>query len=135
MAHMNTHDDSIGVLAHRLAEQVPRLVRSELRLAQAELAEKGRHAGFGLGAVGAGGALAMAGLGSLTLAGILALALVMPGWAAALIVAAVLLAAAGVLALVGRSQVMTAMPATPERAMEGVREDLSVVRNSKGGTT
>ncbi len=41
---MTTHqsDEPLGAVVHRLSEQLPELVRSELRLAQAELAQKGK---------------------------------------------------------------------------------------------
>ncbi len=42
-----TSDEPLGALVHRLSEQIPELVRSELRLAQAELTEKGKKAGLG----------------------------------------------------------------------------------------
>ena len=124
------HRESLGALAQRLSEQIPHLIRSELRLAQAELAEKGRHAGRGAGMFGVAGLVAYLGLGSLVAAGILALALVLPAWASALIVGVVLLVVAAVLGLAGRSQVSSATPAKPEHAIEGIREDLAVV---KGG--
>ena len=42
-------DEPLGAIVHRLTEQVPELVRSEMRLAQAELTEKGKAAGLGIG--------------------------------------------------------------------------------------
>ena len=44
-----TSDEPIGALVHRLSEQIPQLVRSEMRLAQAELTQKGKKAGLGIG--------------------------------------------------------------------------------------
>lgn len=132
MTHLREHpDESLGALAHRLTEQVPALVRSEIKLAQAELAEKGRHAGLGAGLAGVGGLLAVLGLGSLTAAAVMALALVMPGWASALIVGVALLVIAGIVALAGRAQVRRAVPARPELAVEGMREDLSIVKGGR----
>jgi hypothetical protein len=49
-------------------------------------------------------------------------------WVSALIVGVVLLAAAGVLALLGRSQVEHATPPKPERAMESVQQDVEHVK-------
>ncbi len=49
-------DEPLGAVVHRLSEQLPELVRSEIRLAQAELTEKGKRAGAGLGLFGAAGA-------------------------------------------------------------------------------
>jgi uncharacterized membrane protein YqjE len=113
-----------------LSEQIPELVRSELRLAQAELAQKGKKAGLGVGMFSAAGLLAFFGLATLITTAILALALVLPAWAAALIVAVVLFAGAGGVALAGRNKVQAATPATPERTIANVREDVSVL---KGG--
>jgi hypothetical protein len=79
---------------------------------------------------GAAGLLALFGLGVLITTAILALALAMDAWLAALIVAVVLFAAAGVVALLGKNQVGAATPAKPERAIEGIKEDIATI---KGG--
>ena len=123
-------DEPLGAIVHRLTEQVPELVRSEMRLAQAELTEKGKAAGLGFGLFSAAGLLGLFALGTLIAAGILALDLVMPAWAAALVVAAVLLAAAGVAALVGKKEVGEATPAAPEHAIAGVKEDVATLKGS-----
>jgi hypothetical protein len=80
---------------HDLTQQVPQLIRSELRLAQAEMTEKGKRAGIGIGMFSAAGVLAFLGLGSLVATAILALAHVLPDWLSALIVGVVLFAVAG----------------------------------------
>ena len=51
-------DASTAELVSRLGEQVSTLIRSELRLAQVELQEKGKRAGIGVGVCSAGLALA-----------------------------------------------------------------------------
>jgi uncharacterized membrane protein YqjE len=121
-------DQSTSELVQRAAEQVSRLVRDELALAKAELAEKGKHAGIGVGLFGGGGALALYALGVLVAAGVLALDLVWPAWLAALVVAVALLLVAGVLALIGRSQVRRAVPPVPQSAVQSVRADLDTVK-------
>ena len=123
-------DEPLGALVHRLSEQIPELVRSELRLAQAELTQKGKRAGLGIGMFSAAGLLAFLGLSTLVATAILALALVLPGWAAALIVAVLLFAGAGVAALAGKKEVDQATPPAPERTIANVREDVATV---KGG--
>ena len=123
-------DAPLGALVHQLSEQVPDLIRSELRLAQAELAEKGKSAGKGLGAFGAAGLLALYGVACLLAAGVLALALALPAWAAALIVGLVLLAAAAVAGLTGKKSVEQATPPAPERAIAGIKDDVATI---KGG--
>lgn len=120
-------EPSTAELVQRATEQVSRLVRDELALARAELTQKGKHAGIGIGLFGGGGALALYGLGALVAATILLLALVLPAWAAALIVAVVLFLIAGVLALVGKKQVSQAVPPMPEATVRSVRADVDTV--------
>jgi len=124
-------EETLGGLVHQLSEQIPELVRSEVHLAQAELAEKGRRVGVGLGMFSAAGLLAFLGLAGLVTTAILALALVVDAWAAALIVAAVLLAAAGAAAFLGRGRVRSATPPKPELAMESVRLDIAAVKGER----
>lgn len=120
-------DQSTAQLVQRASEQISRLVRDELALAKAELTEKGKHAGVGIGLFGGGASLALYGVGALIASAILALALVMPGWLAALIVAVVLFVIAGVLALVGKKQVSQAVPPMPKAASDSVRADIGAV--------
>lgn len=124
-------DASLGTLVSDLSSQIPELVRSEMRLAQAELAEKGKRAGLGIGMFSAAGLLAFFGLAVLITTGILLLALVLPGWAAALIVAVVLFVLAGIVALVGKKAVGEATPAKPERAMDGIKQDIATVKGER----
>ncbi|MGC4807278.1 phage holin family protein [Micromonospora sp. DT233] len=120
-------EPSTAELVQRATEQVSRLVRDELALARAELTQKGKHAGIGIGLFGGGGALAFYGLGALITAVILLLALVLPAWLAALIVAAALFLVAGILALVGKKQVSQAVPPVPAATVRSVRADVDTV--------
>lgn len=121
-------DQDIGELVKQATEQMSELVRSELRLAKAEITEKGRHAGMGVGLFGGAGLVALYGAGALVAVAIAALALVLPVWAAALIVAAALFVLAGVLAATGRRQTKQVTPPVPEQAIEGVRRDVTEVK-------
>jgi uncharacterized membrane protein YqjE len=118
------HDRPIGELVNELSEQTSRLVRQELELARVELTEKGKRAGIGAGMFGAAGLFALFAFGALTGCLILALATLVDGWLAALIVAAVYGAIAGALALSGRSKVEQATPPVPEQAIDSAKEDL-----------
>jgi uncharacterized membrane protein YqjE len=118
---------STAELVKRASEQISHLVRDELRLAQLELARKGKHAGIGAGLFGAAGLIALYGVAALLATIVLILALVMPAWLATLIVAVVLLAMAGIMALIGRKQVKQATPPVPERAVESVKRDIDTV--------
>ena len=121
-------DPTLGALVHDLSEQTSRLVRSEVELAKAELAEKGKSAGLGIGLFSAAGLLAFFGTAVLITTLILALALVLPAWAAALVVALILFAGAGVAGLVGRNKVAEATPPKPERAMENCRRTSPTIK-------
>jgi hypothetical protein len=126
ITHRNSsaEDASISELVQQLSEQASRLTRQEVELAKTEMTTKGRRLGIGAGAFGGAGLVALFGLGALTAALILLLATTMTAWLAALIVAAVYLAGAGVLALLGKSKVASATPPVPERAMESVKQDV-----------
>jgi len=114
----------IGDLVKQLAGQTSTLVRQELDLAKAELAEKGRVAGKGAGLLGGAAAVGLLAAGALTACLILALSEVVPDWLAALIVALVLGAVAGVLALQGRNRMRAATPPVPQQTVETVKEDV-----------
>jgi uncharacterized membrane protein YqjE len=121
-------DRPAGDLVQQLSQQTAALVRQEMRLAQAELQEKGKRAGIGAGMFGGAGVVALYGVGALIAAVILLIATALEPWLAALIVGVVLLAVAGVVALLGRKQVDRATPPKPERAMESVQQDVEHVK-------
>lgn len=123
-----TEHASTGELISRLSEQTSTLIRDEMRLAQAEMTAKAKHAGTGLGMFGAGGLLAFFGVAGLITTAILVLALVLPAWASALIVTVVLFIAAAVVSLMGKKQVEQATPAAPERTVANVKQDIAEVK-------
>ncbi|MEV5436186.1 phage holin family protein [Streptomyces sp. NPDC052682] len=126
--HEHAEHHSVGELVGQATEQLSRLVRQEVALAKEELAEKGRRAGRGGGLLGAAGAVAYAGFLALAATGAAALSLVLPVWAAALIVTAVLFVIAAVLAAVGRGQLRHAVPPTPEEAIGSVKADVEEIK-------
>ncbi|MBV9921665.1 MAG: phage holin family protein [Pseudonocardia sp.] len=119
-----------GELVTRLSAQVSELVKGELELARAELADKGKRAGVGAGMMGAAGVLGAYGLAILFTAAIAALSLVWPVWLAALVIGIVVLVVAGIVALIGRSRLRRATPPVPENAVQSVREDVAAVREA-----
>ena len=126
--HGAPEGQTLGALVHQLSQQIPELIRSEIRLAQAEVAQKGKRAGVGLGMFSVAGLLAFFALAALVTTAILGLATVVDAWRAALVVAVVLLAAAGVVALMGKNKVAEAAPPAPERAIQGIKEDIATVK-------
>ena len=121
-------DKPIGELVRQMSEQSSTLIRQELRLATAELQEKGKHAGVGVGMFGGAGVVGLYGVGALIAAAIIGLGTLLEPWIAALIVGVVLLAIAGIVALLGKKQVEQATPAKPEQAMDSVQEDIQTVK-------
>jgi uncharacterized membrane protein YqjE len=114
----------IGELLRQLSEETTTLVKRELDLAKAEIAEKGQRAGKGAGMLGGASLMGLLALGSFTAFLIMLLDGAVPNWAAALIVASVYAVIAGVLALQGRNKLKEATPPVPEQAVDSVKEDV-----------
>jgi predicted lipid-binding transport protein (Tim44 family) len=114
----------IGELLKQLSQETTSLVKMELDLAKAEVAQKGQQAGKGVGMFGGAGVMGFLALGALTAFFIMLLDGAVANWLAALIVAVVYGAIAGVLALQGKNKVQEAAPPVPEQAVETVKEDV-----------
>jgi hypothetical protein len=121
---------SLGQLASRLSEQVSRLVRDELALAQLEAKQKAKRLGIGVGMFGASGLLGVLGLGAGVAAAILGLATVVDAWLAAVIVAVALFVLAGLIALTGKTSVAKGSPPVPTEAIESTKADVAAVRQA-----
>jgi Flp pilus assembly protein TadB len=123
-------EKSTSELVRDLTDQVSHLARTEVTLAVRELKGKAKHAGVGAAVAGAGGVLAFYGGAVLVVACVLLLALVLPAWAAALIVAGVLFAVAGVAMLVARKELRRSAP-MPSPALESAKEDIHAVKEAR----
>ena len=121
-------DRSVADLLKQASDQTATLVHQELELAKAELTTKGKQVGLGAGMFGGAGVFGVYAFGALTAAVILALSLAMTGWLAALIVATVYGAIAGVLALNGKSKVKAATPPMPEQTVQSVKADVESIK-------
>jgi uncharacterized membrane protein YqjE len=121
-------EHSTGELVKSMTEQVSVLIRDELKLAQLEMTSKGKQAALGVGMFGASGVVALYGVGCLLACAIIALSGAVAAWLAALIVGAVLLAVAGIAALVGKQRLGKATPPVPEEAVASVKADVEEVK-------
>jgi uncharacterized membrane protein YqjE len=126
--HAEMRDQPVGELVKQLSDQTTALVRQEVELAKAELAEKGKKAGMGAGMFGGAGLFGFFAFAGLTATFILALATAVSPWLAALIVTAVYGAIAAVLALQGKNKVKEAGSPVPERAVDSAKEDVAFVK-------
>lgn len=115
----------LGEVARELTHDVSLLVRQEVALAKAELAQKGRVAAPGLGMIGGAGVVGLMAAGALTASLVLVLSIFLPEWLSALIVGAVLAAVAYLLVKQGKERVEDAGAPIPEQTIETVKEDVA----------
>jgi uncharacterized membrane protein YqjE len=117
-------DHSTGELLKRFSDETTTLLKQEIELMKAELAEKAKPAGLGAGMFGGAGLFGLGAFLALTAFFIALLDGAVPIWAAALIVAAVYAAIAAVLAITGKNKVKEATPVAPEQTIGSVKEDV-----------
>lgn len=129
-AHPAPDELSTAQLLERLTEQMSTLVRQEVQHATAEVKEKGTRLGIGIGISGAGAVTMLFGVGALVAAAVLALALVLDAWLAALIVGVVILALGGLVVLVGIKQASAATPPLPAETIASVQRDVDTVKGN-----
>jgi len=127
---MATHDDNklrerpLGEVAKDLTSDLSLLVRQEIELAKAEMADKGRTAAPGFAMFGGAGIVALCAAGALTAFLVLVLSLFLPEWAAAVLIGVSLTAVAYVLVRQGKERVSDAGKPVPEQTIETVKEDV-----------
>jgi uncharacterized membrane protein YqjE len=124
-------EKGIGELVKELAGQTSTLVRQEIKLAQAEVTEKGKVAGRGAGMLAGAGVAALLMLGALTALIAVALDSAMPLWLALLIVTVLWGIVAAVLAQKGRNSLQAATPPAPQ-TVETVKEDIQWAKTQTG---
>jgi hypothetical protein len=124
-------EQPIGELLKQLSSDTATLVKQEMALARAELTQQGKRAGLGAGLVGGAGLFGLGAFGALTACLIALLATAIDHtWLAALIVALVYGAIAGVLALQGKNKIQEATPPAPQ-TVETVKEDVQWAKTRK----
>lgn len=118
---------TIGELVASLTQQMSALVRGEIDLFKAQLAEKGQKFGIAAGLLAGAAFLGFFGFATIIACIVLAIAEVLAPWLAALIVALALFLIAGVLALVAKKQIDAAGEINPN-PVEGIKQDISIVK-------
>jgi uncharacterized membrane protein YqjE len=121
--------EPVAELFKRLSEETSTLIRQELALAKTEIAQKAKNAGVGIGLLSSAYVFARLMIATLTAAVILALAIVVPAWAAALIVTGVYGLMALVLVLVGVRRIKAGTPPVPTQTIETVKEDVEWLKS------
>lgn len=113
----------IGAAGKAVAEDLSALIKAEIALAKAEVADGAKAKATGVGAFGGAAIMGWLGLQGLLITLGFLLALVVPGWAAALIVTVVLFAAAGIAAMIGKQKLAT--PVSLDTTKSQVEEDVA----------
>ncbi len=131
---VKTEKRSLITLVTSLPSLVIELVKSEIEQLKAELLRKLKHAGIGVGFLVVAAVFAFFAAGVLTAAAILGLAVVLPAWLAALIVAALLLVIVTVFVLLGLAQLKKS-GAEPTETIESLRRDVQVIRGTTKRST
>jgi len=122
-----TDNRSLGELFTELANETTTLVRQEIQLAKTEMTQKATRAGKDIGMIGAGGALAYAGLLAVIAAVIIGLGQLIPMWLSALIVGLVIVGVGYFMIQRGLTELKRIDP-TPRQTLETLKEDKEWVK-------
>jgi Putative Actinobacterial Holin-X, holin superfamily III len=117
-------EPSLGQLFADLSQQMSTLVRQEVALATTELGQKAARVGRDIGFLALGGAVAYAGFLAIVGAFVLLLAIVMPGWLAALIVG-VLVGAIGYVLVRKGLAALQREDLAPRQTIDTLKEDIA----------
>src|SRR5690348_8779266 len=101
---MPTDSRSFAGVIQDIIQNVQDIVRSEVRLAKAEITNESKKAARAGAVLAAGAVLGLYALGFLLLAAVYGLSLALPAWAAALIVGAVIAVIAAIMITAGRAR-------------------------------
>lgn len=120
-------DASIGGLLKQLAREIPMLFTKELALAKAEMRENLRATKAGMAAVATGGAVMLAGLIILLMAGVYGLSTVLAPWLSALIVGAAALIIGWVMISAGKKKFEPGS-LKPDHTIHSLQKDADAIR-------
>ena len=115
-------------LMRSLLADIRLMLELEAELAKLEVKDKGSRLGIAGGILSGAVVVALLALGTLIAAAVAGLAIVLPLWAAALIVGTVLVVVAVVMFLVGRARMRAVGSLVPTAAIETAREDMGWIR-------
>jgi len=124
---------SLFALITELPYLMGQLIRAELELLRQELIARLKGTGIGLGLLIVALNLLVAFVLLLVLAGVFALALLMPTWAAALTIAGVVLVIALIVGAIGAKMVAGTGSPLPTRTIDNVKEDIATIRGDRVG--
>jgi hypothetical protein len=115
-------------LLRSLLADIRLMLELEVELAKLEVKDKGSRLGIAGGILSGAAVIALLALGTLIAAAVAGLAIVLPLWAAALIVGTALVVVAVVMFLVGRARMRAVGSLAPTATIETAREDVAWIR-------
>jgi membrane protein implicated in regulation of membrane protease activity len=124
----NTPKRSLLSLITDIPALIQELFHREVELLKAEVIAKLKALGVGAGLIAGAAVVLLFLIGTLLTAGILALGEVMPGWLAALLVAAFLLIVAVVLAFIGYRILKRGVPPVPTESIDSLQRDYRAIK-------
>jgi uncharacterized membrane protein len=125
---MPVDNRSSGEIIKDLVENAQEILRSEVRLAKVEITQEAKKAAQSAAIAAAGAVLAIFALGLLLWAAVYGLSLVLPMWAAALIIGVVVGIVAGAMITAGRAKMKQVNP-TPETTIKSLKENAQWLKN------
>ena len=128
MTNNSPFQPTLGELVGTLTQQLTNLIKGEIELVKAQVAEKGQKFGIGIGLFVGAGVMAFFAFAVLITTVILALANAVPAWLAALIVAVALLILAALLAFVGKRSIDKANEVEVSSPVASVKADIEIVK-------
>lgn len=124
-------EQGVGPAARQVAEHASALARLEVELALLEVKRKVAALGIGIGLLATAALIGLFAVGFGLATAAAALALVMPWWAALLIVFGALVLICLILVLVGRGAIRKGTPPVPRQAIEEARLTTEAIRNGR----
>ncbi|WP_431279007.1 phage holin family protein [Leifsonia poae] len=119
---------SLFALISDLPRLLIQLLKAELAHLKAEFAEKAKYAGVGIGLMVVAATLLFFALGTLVAAAILGIAVALPAWLAALIVAVAILVIAAILVFAGIASFKRMNGVAPSETLDSIREDTEALK-------
>lgn len=117
---------SLGKLVEQISEQASRLVRAEIALAKAELTDKAKKSGIGVGLLVVALLILAYTVGVLLLAAVYGLGTVWPLWLSALAIGGFMLLVTIILALVG--VLLLKKGTTKPDSVQRVKDDITTIK-------
>lgn len=121
----------LPVLVRDLVAELRRLIAAELALFKAEMSAKAKEAGVGVGLLVGALVFVFFALAALVTTAVLAFALIVPAWLAALIVAAILFVIAGIAILIGVASLKKVPPIIPEETVTSLGDDFRALKGDR----